>query len=100
MTYLGGGWLFIIIDVIAVVVLAAAMLYGNALARRAPRDPATRRAQEEATRTRATGIRAGPGLERSGPLQPRILPITRYWHAPPLPLNSPRHFGKSREEPQ
>jgi hypothetical protein len=50
MTYLGGGWLFIIIDVIAVVVLAAAMLYGNALARRAPRDPATRRAQEEATR--------------------------------------------------
>jgi len=46
----GGAWMFVIIDVVAVLILAAAMLYGNYLTRRAPKDPHLKRASEEATR--------------------------------------------------
>ena len=44
------GWLFVVIDIVAVAVLAAAMFYGSRLASRDPRDPAIRRASERATR--------------------------------------------------
>jgi len=44
------GWLFVVIDILAVAVLAAAMFYGSRLASRCPRDPAIRRAAEKATR--------------------------------------------------
>ena len=47
---IGGAWMFVIIDVVAVAVLAAAMLYGNYLTRRAPKDPRLKRAADEATR--------------------------------------------------
>jgi uncharacterized protein YbjT (DUF2867 family) len=47
---LGGAWLFVVIDIIAVLILAAAMLYGSYLARRAPQGSAVKRAAEEATR--------------------------------------------------
>jgi len=47
---LGGAWLFVVIDIVAVAVLAAAMFYGSRLTRGAPKDFATRRASDEATR--------------------------------------------------
>ena len=47
---LGGAWLFVVIDIVAVAVLAAAMFYGARLARRAPEDIARTRTSDEATR--------------------------------------------------
>jgi hypothetical protein len=50
MMYVGGAWLFVIIDIVAVAVLAAAMVYGSYLTRRRPEDPAVKRASDRATR--------------------------------------------------
>jgi len=44
------GWLWFLIDVILVGVLAVAMAYGIWKRRRASHDPASERAREEATR--------------------------------------------------
>jgi hypothetical protein len=45
-----GGWLWVVIDVIAVAVLAGALIYGGSMWARRRRDPAIRQAQERATR--------------------------------------------------
>jgi hypothetical protein len=45
-----GGWLWAVIDVGFVIVLAAVMLYGGLMWRRRRRDPALERARDEATR--------------------------------------------------
>ena len=45
-----GGWLWLILDVLAVALLAGALIYGTVLWRRRRRDAATRRAQDESTR--------------------------------------------------
>jgi hypothetical protein len=45
-----GGWLWMILDVVAVVLLAGALIYGTVLWRRRRGDAATRHAQDESTR--------------------------------------------------
>jgi hypothetical protein len=44
------GWLWVVVDVLAVVILAGAMIYGGRMWAHRRRDPATLRAQEQATR--------------------------------------------------
>lgn len=46
----GGGWLWFILDVLGVAILAAALIYGMATWRRRPKSPAAERAREEAVR--------------------------------------------------
>ena len=45
-----GGWMWVIIDVLAVAILGAGMAYGGFMWRRRPQDPATTRASDDATR--------------------------------------------------
>jgi Flp pilus assembly protein TadB len=45
-----GGWLWLILDVVGVALLAAALIYATMLWRRRRRDTATRRARDESTR--------------------------------------------------
>jgi hypothetical protein len=45
-----GGWLWVIIDVLAVAVLAGAMIYGGRMWANRRRDPATDQATERAVR--------------------------------------------------
>jgi hypothetical protein len=45
-----GGWLWFVIDVIAVLILGGAMLYGARMWRQRPRDAYTERASDEKTR--------------------------------------------------
>ena len=45
-----GGWMWFVIDVIAVLILGAAMSYGAIMWRGRPRDPETRRKSDQATR--------------------------------------------------
>jgi hypothetical protein len=46
----GGGWLWFMLDVIGVAILAAALIYGMAMWRRRPKSRAAERAREEAVR--------------------------------------------------
>jgi hypothetical protein len=45
-----GGWLWFLIDVVAVALLGAAIAYGTVAWRKRPKDPATERARDDATR--------------------------------------------------
>jgi hypothetical protein len=44
-----GGWMWLVIDVMLVAVLAGGLIYGIAMWRRRYRDPATREIRDEAT---------------------------------------------------
>ena len=44
-----GGWMWFIIDVVMVAILAAALIHGIGMWRQRRRDPATRQARDEAT---------------------------------------------------
>jgi hypothetical protein len=46
----GGGWLWLVLDVLGAVVLAAALIYGMANWRRRPKSPQVDNAREEAAR--------------------------------------------------
>ena len=45
-----GGWMWVIIDIVAVLILAAAMIYGGYMWRRRPQDSESLRKSDEATR--------------------------------------------------
>jgi hypothetical protein len=44
-----GGWLWLVMDVVFVVILAAALIYGTVMWRNRRRDPATERRRDQAT---------------------------------------------------
>ena len=44
-----GWWLWVVIDIAAVIVLGLAILYGSHMWRKRPRDPGTKKAADEAT---------------------------------------------------
>ena len=46
----GGGWLFLVMDVLGALVLAAALIYGTVMWRHRRKDRVTRQAQSEAVR--------------------------------------------------
>jgi CBS-domain-containing membrane protein len=45
-----GGWMWFVIDVLAVVILGVALAYGAAMWRHRPRNPQIERASDEATK--------------------------------------------------
>jgi hypothetical protein len=49
-SYDWGGWMWVIIDIVAVVILGAAIIAGTIMWGKRPRDAETRRKSEEATR--------------------------------------------------
>lgn len=45
-----GGWLWIVIDVLGILILAGALIYGTMMWRHRRKDPAMKQAQEKVTR--------------------------------------------------